>query len=74
MATTIDSPAKCELQCVIPFLQVEGLSVVEILRGISQVYGEDFMNDNVVLGWCRKFKEWHQRLAFLDRFENEDEF
>ena len=57
VATTIDAPAKCELQSVIRFLQAEGRSAAEIHRRMSKVYGDNFMSDGSVREWCRKFKD-----------------
>ncbi|GBM04919.1 hypothetical protein AVEN_126073-1 [Araneus ventricosus] len=57
MATRIGAPAKCELQSVIRFLQAEWNSAAEIRRRNSRVYVENFMRDDVVRDWCRKFKD-----------------
>jgi len=57
IATSIDSPAKCESRNVIRFLQAEGgNSEAEIHRTVSRVYGEKFMTNGVVREWFRKFK------------------
>jgi len=50
MATTIDAPAKCELQSVIRFLQA-GRSAAEIHCKMSKVYGENFMSDGSIQEW-----------------------
>lgn len=55
MATTIASPAKCEVRGVIRFLQAEGCNAAEIHRRISRVYGETCMSDSKVRQWCRNF-------------------
>lgn len=57
MATSIDSPAKCELRSVIRFLQAEGNNAAEIYRRMFRVYGENCVSDGVVHEWCRKFKD-----------------
>ncbi|GBM16747.1 hypothetical protein AVEN_9346-1 [Araneus ventricosus] len=57
MSGIIDAPAKCELRCVIRFLQAEGNKAAEIHRRINRVYGENFMSEGVLREWCRKFKD-----------------
>jgi transposase len=42
---------------VIRFLQAEGQSTAEIHRGMSAMYGPDFMSDTCVREWCRKFRD-----------------
>lgn len=57
MATSIDSTAKCEFQSIIRFLQAEKNSAAEIHRRMLQVYGENYVSDEVVHEWCQHFKE-----------------
>lgn len=57
MSISINSPAKCELQSVIRFLQAEGKSPTKFHRRMSWVYGNNFMNEGAVREWCRKFKD-----------------
>jgi transposase len=41
---------------VIRFLQAEGHSAAEIHRGMSAVYGPNFVSDTCVREWCRTFR------------------
>ncbi|GBN85462.1 hypothetical protein AVEN_62569-1 [Araneus ventricosus] len=57
MAGRIDSSVQCEFRSDIRFLQAEGNSAAEINPRMSRFYGGNFMSDNVVREWCRKFKD-----------------
>ena len=56
MATSIQSPAKCEVRPVIRFLKAKCKSPVEIHKQIVAVYGK-VMNRQNVTKWCREFSE-----------------
>ena len=43
MATTMEAPAKCEIRCIIRFLQAEGQNAAEIHRRLCIVYGETLL-------------------------------
>jgi hypothetical protein len=53
MAAPIQSPAKCEVHSVIPFLNAKGEPPVEIHKQIVAVYG-NVMNWQNVTKWCLK--------------------
>ncbi|GBM10001.1 hypothetical protein AVEN_23990-1 [Araneus ventricosus] len=54
MVRIIVSSTECELPSVIRFLQAEGNSAALIHLRVN--YGTNFMSDDVVREWCRKFK------------------
>lgn len=56
MEDTILSPAACEVQSVIRFLQAKGNGAVQIHRRLCVVYGNTVMSDDSVHDWCRQFK------------------
>ena len=57
MCAATETPGKCEIRTVIPFLQAEGHSAAEIHRRMSAVYVPNFMSDKCVREWCRKFRD-----------------
>ncbi|KAG8318552.1 hypothetical protein J6590_001667 [Homalodisca vitripennis] len=54
---TIENPADCEVHAVICFLCVKGLKAIDIHRQISEVYGENIMNEGMLRTWVRAFKD-----------------
>ncbi|GFT26807.1 HTH_48 domain-containing protein [Trichonephila clavipes] len=53
----IPSPAVCEVQSVIKFLNAQSVEPVEIHRELCQVYGPNIMSKQMVCRWCRQFSE-----------------
>jgi glutamate racemase len=56
MATPIQSPAKCEVQSVVQFLNAKGEHPAETHKQIVAVYN-DIMNRQNVMKWCGEFFE-----------------
>jgi len=56
MASPIQSPAKCEVRSVIPFLNEKGERPTEIHKQSVAVYG-NVVNRQNVTKWCREFSE-----------------
>ena len=56
MAAPIQSPAKCEVRSVIPFLNAKVERPAEIHKQIVAVYGNVMNRQNVKM-WCREFSE-----------------
>jgi hypothetical protein len=56
MATSTQSPAKCEERSVIRFVNSKGERPAEIHKQIVAVYS-NVMNRENVTKWCRKFSE-----------------
>jgi len=56
MAAPILSPTKCEVRCVIRFLNAKGERPAEIHKQIVAVYGNVTNRQNVTK-WCRELSE-----------------
>jgi len=56
MAVLIQSPAKCKVHSVIPFLNAKGERPAEIRKQIVAVY-DNVMNWQNVTKWCHEFSE-----------------
>ncbi|GFS73325.1 HTH_48 domain-containing protein [Trichonephila clavipes] len=55
-ASSLASPASCELRSVIRFLAAKKKSAKEIHEELCQVYGEECMSSGMVRRWVRDFK------------------
>ena len=55
-ATSIPTPAKCEIRAVIRYLVWKGKPPVEIFNEVKSAYGDCAMNRTSVYKWCREFK------------------
>ncbi|GFU43058.1 HTH_48 domain-containing protein [Trichonephila clavipes] len=53
----IENPADCEVRAVIRFICALDFKSVDIHHQISEVYGENIMNDGMVRKWVRAFKD-----------------
>ncbi|GFT76564.1 HTH_48 domain-containing protein [Trichonephila clavipes] len=62
MFKTIDQPADCEIRSVIQFLTAKNVSVAEIHRQISDVYGPNVMSSSKVRKWVRAFKDGRENV------------
>ncbi|GFV65905.1 histone-lysine N-methyltransferase SETMAR [Trichonephila clavipes] len=62
MFKTIDQPADCEIRSVIRFLTAKNVSVAEIHRQISDVYGPNAMSSSKVHKWVRAFKDGRENV------------
>jgi hypothetical protein len=56
MAVPIQSHVKCEVRCIVRFLNTKVEHPVEIHKQIVAVYG-DVMNWQNVMKWCHEFSE-----------------
>ncbi|GFX21015.1 histone-lysine N-methyltransferase SETMAR [Trichonephila clavipes] len=62
MFKTIDQPAYCEIRSVIRFLTAKNVSVAEIHRQISDVYGPNVMSSSKVRKWVTAFKDGRENV------------
>jgi hypothetical protein len=53
----IESPADCEIQSVIGFLNARTVKPADTYRQICEVYGKNAMSDGMVRKWVSKFSE-----------------
>ncbi|GFX74389.1 HTH_48 domain-containing protein [Trichonephila clavipes] len=56
MRTAIENPASCEMRSVIWFVLVKSQKPMEINRQVSEVYGNNVINESSILKWCIQFK------------------
>jgi hypothetical protein len=68
MAVSIQNPAKCEVRAVIRILHAKGETAPEIHRQLVSVYGEDVMNRQNVVKWCREFEAGGSDVHFISLF------
>jgi transposase len=67
MCPVIDNPSSCEIRAFTRFLHAKNMSVAEIHRELSTIYGQNIMSEGSVRQWCRMFKDGRTNIQDEER-------